>query len=188
MKINRYLVYIFVFAFLCFHVYSFVKLRNLDEANEYMNRGDFLSALEVYKKNINRFSDESIILYKYSMCLFENKEYEQAYDILKKVLLKYPDPKILTLQAKVCIKQNNYEEAENILMKATNIVPNKFESLYWLFTLYKLKEDKEKAVKIGKYILNKKVKIESYYIDNLKNEIASYIENENLINLESYEE
>lgn len=175
MKINKCLIYIIAFSFLCFHIYSFFVFKNLDIAYEYMNRGNILSALDIYKKNIFRFSDESIILYKYSMCLFDNNEYEQAYEILNKVLLKYPDPKILTLQAKVCIKQNNYDEAENLLIKASNIVPSKFEPLYWLFTLYKLKEDKEKAVKIGKYILSKKVKIESFYINNLKNEIASYI-------------
>lgn len=179
MKYYKLLLYCIIAVSLCFNIYSLFVLCEIKKAEILVNEGHYYNGLKLYDKNVFRFNDDPIIQYKYSICLFSNDEYQKAYEVLNKVLYRYPDPKVLTLQARTCIKLEKYTEAEFLLLKAAKIAPNKFEPLYWLFTLYRIKDDKVKSIEIGKYIINKKEKIKSYYIDNIKDEIASYINSNN---------
>lgn len=76
---------------------------------------------------------------------------------------------------------SNYKKAEEALVTACYMMPNRFYSHYLLIKLYEETNECSKMIKLAKELLKKEVKIPSPAIKEIKEEIQS------LINLNQYE-
>jgi hypothetical protein len=59
---------------------------------------------------------------------------------------------------------------------AAYMVPNRFRSLYKLFTLYRETGKTQQALEIAQNIVNKPVKVDSYEVQQIKKECIDFIQ------------
>lgn len=74
-------------------------------------------------------------------------------------------------------KMKNYKEAETCYKLAHEMIPNRFIPLYRLAQMYKEQGRNIEAQKLAKEIIRKPVKIPSYEISFIKQEMKQFIEN-----------
>lgn len=71
---------------------------------------------------------------------------------------------------------SQFKEAEQAYLQAWYMIPSKFYPLYKLAKLYDKTGQGEQAVSVAEGLLNKKVKVESRAIDEMKDEMLNLIE------------
>ena len=102
--------------------------------------------------------------------------YSESIKVLKECESFYNDYDVKMLQARNYEKVGDLLQAENYYQLASRMCPNRFLPLYYLVHLYQSQGEEKKAKKIAKKIVEKRVKINSYIIDTIKNEMKKYIE------------
>ena len=170
----RYITIAVLVSIFIFQTISLVQYEGWKRGNELYGTWDKAGALEEIKRYTGRFKGSNIIMTEYGRILYDMENYEACIEILNHVAKKFPDPNILVLQARAYIQINEYDQAEELLIKAANTVPSKFEAKYWLFKLYE-KTDIDKAFNIANVILCQPIKITSDYVLKVKQEVTAFI-------------
>ena len=73
-------------------------------------------------------------------------------------------------------KMKQYKDAEKCLILASEMIPNRFIPLYRLVKLYEETNQKQKAIRIAKQLINKPVKIMSPEIMTIRLEMQEFID------------
>lgn len=127
-------------------------------------------ANEEYRRLYRKLNREKHYLFEYAQCLSATGQYEKGNELLGRVLLFGSDPAIFCCMGDNYKNTKNYEKAENMYQRASEIVPNRHYPLYLLMKLYHETGQDEKAQLMAKTLLEKPVKTPSEEIREIQEE------------------
>ena len=106
-------------------------------------------------------------------------EWKASTELLKETMRISSDAMILNIIGKNCQAQGQYEEAEHWLIRSTHRLPNRIYPYYLLAKLYVEHPDvfpKEKLEWAARMVLEKKAKVESTAIRQMREEVKKLME------------
>lgn len=118
---------------------------------------------------------EGLFLYNYAAELNYIGEWKKSNRLMTECSRIYNDNDVQLILADNCQQQQQYAQAEQHLKLAYEMIPNRFIPLYRLVQLYQLQGRSADACKLAKQIINKPVKIPSFDIMTIKNEMGELI-------------
>ncbi len=122
----------------------------------------------LYEKLQTKMHKNASFLYEYAMLLYEMSEYEEAYIVAGKSMAHKSDYNTVLLLGKICEKRKDINKAVMYLDLASDMCPSKFLPLYAKFELYENVNDIENLKKVGSEILEKRVKVNTPEIQNIR--------------------
>jgi hypothetical protein len=134
--------------------------------------GETQEVIPDYERLYKTMSRNALFLYNYGAELNFIGQNENSNRILYEAAHYYNDSDLQLLLADNYQKMKKYKEAENCLLMASYMVPNRFIPFYRLVQLYKETGENEKAKNVAKTIINKPVKIVSPEISYIKSEMG----------------
>jgi tetratricopeptide (TPR) repeat protein len=141
------------------------------------NNGAYNDSVYEFEKEYFQFKTNGDFLMNYGKALSMSEKHNKAINILNqaKVHLNNTVIEIALGDSYKALKM--YDLSENSYKMAASMIPNRFYPKYLLLKLYQETGQLEKANTTGKSILNKKIKIKSSAIDQIKKETRQIIEN-----------
>jgi protein O-GlcNAc transferase len=116
--------------------------------NVYVRQGRFAEAEQAYKAALALEPGMTAAQTNLGVTYYQMGQLSKATDSLTTALKAEPnDAKTLYLVAVIRLQENNLPEAEELLVKARGVDPNLPEVYYGLGVLYRLKGQKEDAIK-----------------------------------------
>ena len=115
--------------------------------------------------------DHSEYLDLYSFQLMAEGKTEEAITVLNKLLKKSVSNHLYMRLGNAYLRTGNYQKAEETYQMSIFMVPNRFQSRYQLYKLYKQTKQYQKALACANSILALPVKIPSYEINKIKMEL-----------------
>jgi len=134
------------------------------------------NALDEYEKSIKYLPYNGLLFQMYGKCLTINKNWIKANQILEKASDLRSDPIIFTALGDSYKALKEYKKAEVAYWQAWYIEPNKFYPKYLLAKLYYENGQTKKAINIAFELINKKVKVESLAITEIKKEMQEILD------------
>lgn len=131
----------------------------------------------IFEKSYNHLNDQYYFLLAYSKYLSYNRMYKKSNEILDRAKRFSCDPFLYTLSGDNFKEMKQYTKAEESYLKAYRIVPNRIHPLYLLTKLYQEMSEIEKMKETAIIAINKKPKIESKKIDEMKKEMTDLLYN-----------
>jgi len=131
---------------------------------------DKADSLYVFLKDDTRF-----VLW-YTGILLEEKRHQDVVQVVKSNRSIIPTPQLYIILYKAYSAMCLFEQAEQALMKAVNIVPNRFEARYHLVTHYLDRNEFEKCRGQAIYILDMPVKVGSQGVSEIKRKTMKILE------------
>jgi len=147
-----------------------------DEANMLYGINAFTEANTSFAEALPVLKHNGLFLQQYAKSLAMDDKHTEAIVILKKAEYYYKDEFSFIALGDDYKAIEEYKKAETQYLLAANMVPHKFYPQYLLVILYDQSGQKEKAVILARQILNKKVKVPSTAIDEIKKEIKEIID------------
>ncbi len=133
--------------------------------------GDYKEAIIEFETAYPIFKKEGDFLMNYGKTLSVTKEPQKAILILEQAK-KYQNNTLITTALGDSYKATKqYSKAEANYIQAINMIPSKFYANYLLAKLYDQSQQKVKAVVLAQKILNKKIKVPSTAIEEIKQEM-----------------
>lgn len=159
-------------AFTVYHVLpSIMNARYYEEwenARAMKAQGANLKALSIYERIYDRMSRDGFFLQEYGDLLYEIGNFSKAMDEFQKSAQKRTTHQLYLRMASCLEESGQILEAENNLLKAVNMVPNRFNSRFRLFRFYMRHGLYDKARLSSERILSMPVKIPSQQIDYIQ--------------------
>lgn len=131
--------------------------------------------LEKYKKLYTFLNINPYFLYNYAMeayCYGENKLCAQIAERCRRYWADYDLELLIGVNY---LDLQEYDLAQQYLVKSQNMCPNRFEPLYYRVLAYKEQKRMNAARSLAKIILTKQVKIPSREIDEIKDEMRQLL-------------
>ena len=132
--------------------------------------------LQQKKDAINNFCENKFFLMEVA-CSYNNTNTE-IYNRIEKYFLH---SEILFYESKKLIKIKKYDIAEQKLIFASNICPNRFRYKYELLKLYKITRNTTKTKQTAENIMKTPIKIMSPIVLAIKKEAAELLEDSTYI-------
>lgn len=126
---------------------------------------------ELYKK----YSENALFLYNYTAELFYANYSEKALEIARECMLYWPSYNLSLLTGDICRSLGRYDESLVYYEQAHFMCPVRFAPFEGLYYSYKYNGEYHKADSIANIIEHKKIKINSFEVQRIKNEIKSDI-------------
>nr|WP_027326000.1 O-antigen ligase family protein [Bacteroides pyogenes] len=122
-------------------------------------------------------------LFEYGHCLHKLKEYNHSTRILEKAMMHSCDPMILNIIGKNYQAEEEYEKAEEYLIRSTHRLPGRIYPYYLLVKLYAEPEYRQpdKLKRVAEIVLIKEPKVQSTAVKEMKEEVKKIIVNEESI-------
>lgn len=136
--------------------------------------GETRKVLPEYAKLHRTMSRNSFFLYNYGAELNFIGEAQRSNILLKECTRFYNDNDVQLLLAENFIIQKKYNNAEQCLLLAYYMIPNRFIPLYRLVKLYEMTGRHNDACRIAKVIMKKPVKIPSSDVMIIKAEMRDF--------------
>ena len=133
--------------------------------------------LEKYTSLYPRLYFDKNFLFEYAQSLYSAGQYAESNLIFDKYLLYGSDPMVYNCIGNNFKEMGDYAKAENMYIRASQIVPNRHYPLYLLMKLYAEIDEAEKAKAMAETLLNKPVKIQSTAIREMQMEAKRIISN-----------
>ena len=140
------------------------------------NRGDYAQCIDECKLAYPWLKEDGNFLTYYGKALTLNRQHDSAVGILNQATLHYPNVIVYIALGDNYTALSQFKEAEQAYLQAWYMIPSKFYLLYKLAKLYDKTGQGEQAVSVAEGLLNKKVKVESRAIDEMKDEMLNLIE------------
>ena len=150
---------------------QYQAMKSWKEAAILKNYKDYTRACEKMSYAKEALSYDGNFLFEYGQALTEAEKHEEAIAVLHKAVRQTSDPYVFNSQGKSYQALKKYKKAEKAYWRAYYLIPHKFYPLYLLGKLYDEWQKPEKAVAIANQLLNKKVKVPSLAIDEMKKEM-----------------
>lgn len=121
------------------------------------------------------FKNNSSFLASYGLNLSRDRQFEKSNHFFTESLKYMNDINIRMLIGCNFQQMKNYKEAENKYIDASNMIPCRFVPLYQLADLYKETGDTVKLLQVAKKIVDKPIKIPSYTVTRIKQEMEDVL-------------
>lgn len=141
----------------------------------YYNAHDYKNCVSLCKEIYPIIKNEGDFLTYYGKALTLNNENQNAIRILNEAALYYPNTIVYMALGDNYRALGNIRKAEHEYWQSWYMVPSKFYPLYKLALLYDETGQKEKAILMAENILNKKIKVSSIAIDEMKDKMRDII-------------
>jgi tetratricopeptide (TPR) repeat protein len=143
-----------------------------DEANALYTMNSYKEANKSFQEAYSLYLDHNgIFLLNYAKSLYLSEDYNKALEMLKEGKQYYTDEVYFTTLGDTYKALDEYQKAEKAYWQAANLVPHKFYPLYLLAKLYDHTGNKKEVLQTVKQIMNKKVKVHSPAIEQIKEEM-----------------
>lgn len=146
--------------------------------------GDYSASIDEYKRVHSYFKEDGEFLINYGKALSMAKKHKQSVEILTKAKKHLQNTVLYTTLGDSYKALGNFKSAEKLYQTAANMVPAQFYPLYLLAKLYKKSGQNKKAIKMATELLNKKVKIQSTAIEEIKDEMRVLVETSHEMSLQ----
>lgn len=132
---------------------------------------------EGYQELVPVLGHKPELLFEAAQCLSKADQFAEANQLLKRAMKLSSDPMIHYMVAKNEQSQGNYQFAENVLLHAIDILPERIYPYYLLTKLYSEKEffQEDKFLKAANAVLSKEPKVESVAIREMKAEVKKML-------------
>ena len=137
------------------------------------------AAGEGYEELVPLMGHKPEFLFEAAQCLNRAERYTEANKLLYRAMKLSGDPMIRYIAAKNEQSMGNYQKAENLLLHAIDMLPERIYPYYLLTKLYSeptfFQEDK--FIKAADAVLKKEPKVESTAIREMREEVKILIQN-----------
>jgi|WetSurMetagenome_2_1015567.scaffolds.fasta_scaffold77893_1 O-antigen ligase len=134
-----------------------------------------IDIIKGYNKLIPVLGNDPYFLYNYAVVLNDYKMYVESNQIMQRCSNFLNDYDCQLLIADNYYQMRNKKLAEIYYQQAAYMCPNRFMPLYYLFKIEVI-DNRTKACHLAMIIKNKKVKIPSWTIDDIKQEAILYLQ------------
>lgn len=138
--------------------------------------------MSIYQDLYPFMRENPLFLYNYGAELHERQRWQESITKLDECAKQLNDIDVQILLSDNYMNLKNYTQAEECLLLASQMCPNRFLPLYNLMKLYDQTNRCEEAYHLATEIIKKQVKISSYTIENIKKEMEEYVKNKHLSN------
>ena len=143
------------------------------------NSKAYEAAGEGYEELVSLMGHKPELLFEAAQCLSKSERFEKANRLLERAMKLSGDPMIHYMAAKNEQSMGNYQKAENLLLHAIDMLPERIYPYYLLTKLYSeptfFQEDK--FIKAADAVLKKEPKVESTAIREMREEVKILIQN-----------
>ena len=143
------------------------------------NSKAYEAAGEGYEKLVPLMGHKPELLFEAAQCLSKSERFEEANRLLERAMKLSGDPMIHYIAAKNEQSMGNYQKAENLLLHAIDMLPERIYPYYLLTKLYSeptfFQEDK--FIKAADAVLKKEPKVKSTAIREMREEVKILIQN-----------
>jgi len=150
----------------------YTAYREWSSAQILYNTGDFENAIDNYQRLYPKLNRQKQFLFEYARCLSAKSQFDASNAMLARVLLFGSNPVIYNCMGDNYKNTGDYENAEKMYLRASQIVPGRHLPLYLLMKLYQDTGQTEKAQDMAKILLEKPVKLPSPVIKKIKDEAS----------------
>jgi len=178
----KYLKYIIAPALILGLLYfEMIQVRRIkahikwQKAVEYTRNDDFPRADSLYREIYPVLSHDPYFLYNYGSELSVHEQYKRSIRVLKKAAYKLNDADLYTYLGNSYEGLGRYKEAEQDYLQASYIIPYRFYPKYRLVLLYEKIGSHDKAYRLAHEIVNRKAKVTSAIVRQIKERMAEYI-------------
>lgn len=139
-------------------------------------RGETEQMLPFYEDLREELGTNSSFLYNYAAELHVIGQYDKSMEVLAECIRYWNDYDIQLLFADCYLQKGEFQNAEECLILASNMCPNRFIPLYQLVHLYDKIGEKEKAYELANRITHKTIKVSSFKVQSIINEMQDYVD------------
>jgi tetratricopeptide (TPR) repeat protein len=162
---------LFVTGFCLWKHYSVYQAYKQWKTNQvYFRAGLFKDTAESYEALYPYLNDQIQFLFEYAQSLSKSEQPAQSNEILRRVVQISCDPMLYNIMGKNHQAMKEYEQAENCLIKSTQIIPNRIYPWYLLMKLYDEMGLMEKACETALIVQTKEPKVQSQAIREMRDE------------------
>ncbi|KMM32994.1 membrane protein, partial [Parabacteroides goldsteinii] len=137
------------------------------------------AAGEGYEELVPLMGHKPELLFEAAQCLSKSERLKKANRLLERAMKLSGDPMIHYMAAKNEQSMGNYQKAEDLLLHAIDMLPERIYPYYLLTKLYSeptfFQEDK--FIKAADAVLKKEPKVESTAIREMREEVKILIQN-----------
>ncbi|TZF82289.1 hypothetical protein FW774_16525 [Pedobacter sp. BS3] len=172
-----WLVAIFITGALMAHHYGkyilhYQAYQQTSEARLLFKQGFYDEAVKLCSENYTRLRHDEKFLSLYSEALLYNGNFERCERVLAELIAIRNNYIYQRWLGQCYIEQKRYNQAEVALIKAINMVPNRFSPRFDLFNLYIGQKQYNKAYSTGNAIMQLPVKVPSSITAFIKKQTA----------------
>jgi O-antigen ligase len=159
-------------AFCLYKQYPVYKAYRLWKANQiYYHAGLFKDTAESYEALYPHLNDQIRFLFEYAQCLSKSEQPEKSNKILQRATQISCDPMLFNVMGKNYQTMKQYEQAETVFIKATQLVPSRLYPWYLLTKLYHETGLQEKVSETAEIVLTKELKVQSPAVREMREEV-----------------
>ena len=143
------------------------------------NSKAYEAAGEGYEELVPLMGHKPELLFEAAQCLSKSERFEKANRLLEQAMKLSGDPMIHYMAAKNEQSMGNYQKAENLLLHAIDMLPERIYPYYLLTKLYSEPGffQKDKFLKAANAVLEKEPKVKSTAIREMQEEVKILIQN-----------
>ena len=141
--------------------------------------GAYEAANRAYEKLYPSLRKKGAFLFEYGHNLHKSGRYDESFEYLDQARLYSNDPMILNIMGKNCQALHEYECAEAFFLISVSRLPGRIYPYYLLAKLYSEPDyrDKDKFGDMKWNVLNRKPKVYSTAIEEMRREVEEIAEN-----------
>ena len=143
------------------------------------NSKAYEAAGEGYEELVPLMGHKPELLFEAAQCLSKSERFKEANRLLERAMKLSGDPMIHYMAAKNEQSMGNYQKAENLLLHAIDMLPERIYPYYLLTKLYSEPGffQKDKFLKAANAVLEKEPKVKSTAIREMREEVKILIQN-----------
>ena len=146
------------------------------EEQTYYNMAIYEGTVDNYQRLYPCLREDPRFLFEYGQCLSKTGKYEQSNIIMHEGAEKSSDPMFWIIIGKNYQAMGDYKQAEKCFQYASLMIPHRLYPIYLLANLYFERNDIEKALQTAHRVIEKRPKVMSAAIKEMKAEMKEKIE------------
>lgn len=141
------------------------------------NSKAYEAASDGYEELLPLLGHKPELLFETAQCLAKTERFTDANVLLERTMRLSGDPMIRYMAAKNEQAQGNYQKAENLLLYAIDMLPERIYPYYLLVKLYSEPSffQEDKFIKAAEAVLKKEPKVESTAIREMRTEVKKML-------------
>lgn len=155
---------------------TYKAYQNWSKYQAFYDTKSYKNALSEYQRLYPYLNDQVHFLFEYAQCLSKTSHFEESNRILHRATQISCDPMLYNIMGKNYQSLKQYEQAEKSFRQASYIVPNRMYPHYLLFKLHYETGSMEKAKQTAEHALNKRIKVDSPAVQEMRKEIKELLE------------